>query len=85
MSVYEAKHYSFELNPEMMAALAEEFDVDTLTSDFVKAVQGKTGDELEAEAESFFTDYGTRWIRRSQKSPGPRSEQSTQPPHSAHK
>jgi len=67
MSVYEAKDYSFELNPEMMAALAEEFDVDKLTSDFAEAVEGKSGDEVEAEAETFFADYGRRWIRKSLK------------------
>jgi hypothetical protein len=67
MSKYEPKYYSFELNKEMMAALAEEFDVEALASDFAKAVEGKSGDEAAAEAEIFFADYGTRWIRKSHK------------------
>ena len=67
MSKYEPKLYSYELNKEMMAELAEEFDVEALATDFAKAVDGKSGDEAAAEAESFFTDYGTRWIRKSHK------------------
>ena len=51
----------------MVAALGEEFDVETMASDFAEAVEGKSGDDASAAAESFFTDYGTRWIRRSHK------------------
>jgi hypothetical protein len=65
MSIYEPKLYSFELNKEMMAALAEEFDPDEVVADFAAAVDGASGDEAAAEAERFFTDHGTRWIRRS--------------------
>ena len=67
MSIYEPKLHSYELNKEMMAELAEEFDVEALATDFAKAVDGKSGDEAAAEAEKFFTDYGTRWIRKSHK------------------
>jgi hypothetical protein len=67
MSIYEPKLYSYELNKEMMAALAEEFDVDAMASEFAEAVEGKSGEEAAATAESFFIDYGTRWIRRSHK------------------
>jgi hypothetical protein len=67
MSKYEPKLYSYELNKEMMEQLAEEFDAETVASDFAKAVEGKSGDEAEAAAESFFTDFGTRWIRKSHK------------------
>ena len=67
MSVYEPKLYSFELNREMMATLAEEFDVETLASDFAKAIEGKSAEEVASTAESFFTDFGTRWIRKSHK------------------
>ena len=67
MSIYEPKLYSYELNKEMMAELAEEFDVEALAMDFAKAVEGKSGDEAAAAAESFFTEYGTRWIRKSHK------------------
>ena len=67
MSIYEQKLYSFELNKEMMAELAEEFDVEALATDFAKAVDGKSGDEAAAEAERFFTDFGTRWIKKSHK------------------
>jgi hypothetical protein len=67
MSKYEPKLYSYELNKEMMEQLAEEFDAETVASDFAKEVEGKSGDEAEAAAESFFTDFGTRWIRKSHK------------------
>jgi len=67
MSIYEPKLYSYELNKEMMEALAEEFDPEAVASDFAKTVEGKSGDEAEAAGESFFTDYGTRWIRKSRK------------------
>ena len=67
MSKYDPKLYSYELNKEMMEQLAEEFDAETVASDFAKAVEGKSGDEAEAAAESFFTDFGTRWIRKSHK------------------
>jgi len=67
MSIYEPKLYSFELDREMMAELTEEFDPDTLVSDFVRATEGVSGDDAAAAAERFFTDYGTRWIRRSHK------------------
>jgi len=67
MSKYEPKLYSYELNKEMMESLAEEFDPEAVASDFAKAVEGKSGDEAADAAEKFFTDYGTRWIRKSQK------------------
>jgi hypothetical protein len=67
MTIYEPKLYSYELNKEMMAELAEEFDVEALATDFAKVVDGKSGDDAAAAAESFFTDYGTRWIRKSHK------------------
>jgi hypothetical protein len=67
MSKYEPKLYSYELDKEMIEQLAEEFDAETVASDFAKAVEGKSGDEAEAAAETFFTDFGTRWIRKSHK------------------
>jgi hypothetical protein len=67
MSKYEPKLYSYELNKEMMETIAEEFDPAAVAADFAKAVEGKSGDEAEAAAETFFTDHGTRWIRKSQK------------------
>ena len=67
MSKYEPKLYSYELNKEMMEQLAEEFDVESMTTDFAKALEGKSGDEAAAEAERFFTDFGTRWIQKSHK------------------
>ena len=67
MSIYEPKLYSYELNKEMMEALAEEFDPEAVASDFAKTVEGKSGDEAKAAGESFFTDHGTRWIRKSRK------------------
>ena len=39
---YDIKHYSFELNPEMLHLLGQEFEVDKLAARFAEAIKGKT-------------------------------------------
>lgn len=65
--IYEPNAYSYELNPEMMKLLAEEFDVDKATSEFAKKAQGKSGEEIDSLGEAFFTDYGKTWMLQSLK------------------
>ncbi len=65
--LYIAENYSYELNPEMLKLLGEEFDVDKATSRFAEAIKGKSAAEIEAEGKVFFEDYGRKWIRRSLK------------------
>jgi len=62
--IYVAKNYSFELNPEMLKLLAEEFNVDTLTSKFSEAVKGKGPQEIETAGKAFFEDYGRKWMKK---------------------
>ncbi|MBW2324083.1 MAG: hypothetical protein JRF41_11315 [Deltaproteobacteria bacterium] len=65
--IYEAKNYSYELNPDMLKLLREEFDVDKVTSKFTEAIKGKSAGEIEAEGKAIFEEYGRNWIRQSQK------------------
>ena len=37
--IYEANNYSYELNPEMLKLLGEEFDVDKVTTKFADAIK----------------------------------------------
>lgn len=62
--LYTATKYSYELNPEMLKLLAEEFDVDKATTQFAEKAKGKSGDEIDAEGKAFFGDYGKKWIRQ---------------------
>ncbi|MBW2324085.1 MAG: hypothetical protein JRF41_11325 [Deltaproteobacteria bacterium] len=63
----EAKNYSYELNPDMLKLLREEFDVDKVTSKFAEAIKGKSAGEIEAEGKAIFEEYGRNWIRQSLK------------------
>ncbi len=65
--IYTPNTYSFELNPEMLKLLAEEFDVDKATTEFAKKAKGKSGDDVDAEGKKFFGDYGKKWIRQTLK------------------
>jgi len=65
--IYEAKNYSYELNPDMLKLLREEFDVDKVTSKFAEAIKGKSAGEIEAEGKAIFEEYGRNWIRQSLK------------------
>ncbi len=65
--IYTPNEYSYELNPEMMKRLAEEFDVDKATAEFAKATKGKSADEIDAEGKTFFGNYGKNWIQQTHK------------------
>lgn len=62
--MYETNQYSYELNPTMMEQLAEEFDVDKITSKFAEAVEGKSPQKAEAAGKAIFEEYGRDWIRQ---------------------
>jgi hypothetical protein len=64
---YEIKRYSFELNPEMLKLLGEEFDVDKMTSRFAETVKGKNPQEIEAVGKDFFEKYGREWMTQTHK------------------
>jgi len=63
--MYEQNQYSYELNPEMLKQLSDEFDVDKTTSAFAEKVKGKSSDEIASEGERFFGKYGTDWMKKS--------------------
>lgn len=65
--MYEPNSYSFELNPKMMELLAEEFNVDKLTTKFAEAVSGKSGGDIEAEGQAIFGEYGKALIQQAHK------------------
>ena len=65
--MYEQNQYSYELNPEMLKQLSEEFDVEKITSAFAEQTKGKSPDEIASSGKTFFEDYGTNWIRKSHK------------------
>jgi len=65
--MYEPNQYSYELNPEMLKQLSEEFDVEKMTSEFAKKIKGKSAEEIETEGKTFFETYGANWIRKSLK------------------
>jgi hypothetical protein len=61
---YDIKHYSFELNAEMLKLLGKEFDVDKMTSRFAEAVKGKSESEIKTLGEKFFETYGRDWMKK---------------------
>jgi hypothetical protein len=65
--LYTANNYSYELHPEMMSKLADEFDVEKAATEFAQATEGKSADEVDAEGKTFFENYGRNWIRRTLK------------------
>ena len=65
--IYEVKNYSYELNPEMMKLLGEEFDVDKITTTFAEAIRGKSKEEIEAAGKDIFEAYGRDWMKKSHK------------------
>ncbi len=62
--LYTPNNYSYELHPEMMSRLADEFDVDKAATEFAQATEGKSPDEVDAEGKTFFENYGKNWIRQ---------------------
>ncbi|MEW6184924.1 MAG: hypothetical protein AB1585_04190 [Thermodesulfobacteriota bacterium] len=63
----EIKHYSFELNREMLKLLGDEFDLDKTTSRFAEAVKGKSLSEIETVGKDFFETFGREWMTRTHK------------------
>jgi hypothetical protein len=64
---YDIKHYSFELHPEMLKLLGDEFDVDKVTTRFAEAVKGKSPAEVEAIGKEIFATYGRDWMKKTHK------------------
>jgi hypothetical protein len=64
---YDIKHYSFELNAEMLKLLSDEFDVDKVTSRFAEAIKGKTEAEIETIGKNIFESYGRDWMKKTHK------------------
>lgn len=56
---------SFELNEEMVALIAKEFDIREMATRFNEALSGKKGEEAERLAKELFTTYGVDWMKRS--------------------
>jgi len=65
--IYEVKNYSYELNPEMLKLLGEEFDVDKMTSRFAEEVKGKSPEEIETAGQAFFEGWGRDWMSKTHK------------------
>ena len=65
--IYEVNTYSYELNPEMLKLLGEEFDVDKVTTKFAESVKGKSKDEIEAIGKDIFNAYGRDWMKKCHK------------------
>ena len=63
--IYEARPYSFELNEDWLAIMADEFDIEKAAADFSGLIKSKSESELHAAAKDFFEDYGTRLMKRS--------------------
>ena len=61
----EVKTLSFELNPDMLRLLRQEFEVQKLADRFAAAISGKKQEEIEAAGKQIFEEYGREWIRRS--------------------
>ena len=64
---YVPNNYSFELNPEMLEALREEFSAETVVEEFSKAIEGKSSEEIDAEGEKFFDAFGRNWMQKTYK------------------
>lgn len=65
--IYTIKQYSYELNPEMLKMIGEQFDVDKVTTKFAEAVKGKSTPEIEAAGKDIFEAYGRDWMKLSHK------------------
>jgi hypothetical protein len=61
---YEIKRYSFELHPEMLQRLGDEFDAEKVAARFAEVVRGKTPEEIEALGREFFEDHGRKWMQK---------------------
>lgn len=65
--LYVPNDFSFELNPEMLKALREEFTAEKIVDEFAKAIKGKSGDEIDAEGERVFEPFGRKWMQKTHK------------------
>lgn len=61
---YDIKRYSFELHPEMLKRLGDEFNAEQVAARFVEAVRGKTSEEIEAVGREFFEAHGREWMEK---------------------
>ena len=62
--MYEQNQYSYELNPEMLKQLNDEFDVVKMAEAFAGKIKGKSADEVASEGQAFFESYGTNWMKK---------------------
>jgi len=58
----QTNNYSFDLAEEMVETLEKEFGPEALTREMAAAFDGKPDAD---KAQSFFADFGTRWMERS--------------------
>jgi hypothetical protein len=65
--IYTIKQYSYELHPEMLKIIGEQFDVDGITTRFAEAIKSKSRPEIEAAGKEIFEAYGRDWIKLSHK------------------
>ncbi len=66
---YEAKFiqptgYSFNLNEDMIALVAEVFAPEQVAAQLAETLSGKTREEIPEVAEAMFSEFGQKWIRR---------------------
>ena len=59
-----SESYSFELNPDMLNLLREEFDPREVVARFAQAAGGKRGAESGSVAEEIFGEYGRSWMKK---------------------
>jgi hypothetical protein len=56
--------YSFNLNEDMLAVVAEEFAPEDVAGRLAEAIKGKSREEIPEIARKFFSEFGPKWIRR---------------------
>jgi hypothetical protein len=56
---------SYELNEEMLALIAKEFDIHEMAKRFSEALSGQKAKEAERLGKELFTTYGVDWMKRS--------------------
>lgn len=56
--------YSYDLNPDMLEMLHQEFGPDKVVSQFAEAIKGKKESEIDKIAERIFSEYGRQWMKR---------------------
>lgn len=56
--------YSFNLNEDMLAAVAKAFSPEEAAAQLAEKVKGKTAEESDGISKEMFSDFGRRWIRK---------------------